>query len=276
MATQERIIVGAKTTKRKVKKRDSALAIRLQNLATSIFITGFTGTIVATRLFGATSGANVRPQLSVSDLGYASQYSVTHSSSTNNAQMQLQKTRGLLLELRNTIDLMNDSSSDDKQQLQIQARNIARSLSVIARIVPATPVRDQAYAAQGICAQAAEAAVLFLSATPGSLANGAAIGIQGPSGSHDFSFASGTSQVGLIQAINSFSKTLGVEAEQSFLNPQRVEIRSLEVGADEFVQISRLTGGVYVLLSPVGGQFSNDFKDYGKNAITLQNISDKQ
>ncbi|MCH8823800.1 MAG: hypothetical protein IH984_09870 [Planctomycetes bacterium] len=274
MTTQKRSIVGKKTARLKAKKRDSALAIRLQNLATSIFITGFTGAIVATRLLGATSGANVKHRPLTSDLGVASQTFVADSSSTTNAQMQLQKTRGLLLELRNTIELMNDSSSEDKQQLQMQARNIARSLSVIARIVPTTPYRNRSFPAQGFCAQSAEAAVLYLSATIGSLANGAAIGIQGTSGSHDFSFASGTSQAGLIQAINSFSKTLGVEAEQSNLNPHRVEIHSLEVGADEFVQMSRLTGGVYVFTSPMGGQFSNDFKDYGKNAITLQNISD--
>ncbi len=274
MTAQKRISVDKTMTKRKIRKRDSALAIKLQNIATSIFITGFTGTIVATRLLAATSGANVKHQPSTLDSGFPSHNSVVDTSTAEHAQMQLQKTRELLLEMRKTIDLMSDSSGDDKKQLQMQARNIARSLSVISRIVPSTPVRGQSYPAQGLCAEPAEAAVLFLSATTGSLANGAAIGIQGTNGSHDFSFASGTTQAGLIQTINSFSKALGVEAEQSDMNAHRVEIRSVETGADEFVQMARITGGAFVVSSWNGSYDSDDLKDYGTNAITLQNVAD--
>lgn len=274
MTAQKRIRVGKKTNKRKAKKSESALAIRLQSLATTIFITGFTGTIVATRLLATTSGANTKQKAAAPNISLVSHNKVVDSSSTNNAQLQLQKTRALLLELRNTIDLMNDSSSDDKQQLQMQARNIARSLSVISRIVPTSPVRSKSYPTQGFCAAPAEAAELFLSATIGSLAIGASISIQGPNGVQDITFASGTSQAGLIQAINEFSKTLGVDARQSDLNPHRVEIRTIEAGADEFVQISRMTGGAYVYSTPMGGEFSSDLKDYGKNAITLQNTSE--
>lgn len=274
MIIRERIALGRKKTNLKAKKPESALAIRIQNIATSILITGFTGTIVAARLLAATSGTNVKQQPSTLDLGFPSHNSVKHTSSANNAQMQLQETRKLLIEMHSIIDLMSDSSGDEKQQLQVQARNIARSLSVITRIVPSNPVGYQSYPAQGFCVEPAEAAVLFLSATTGSLENGAAIGIQGSSGEQDFTFASGTTQAGLIQAINSFSKTLGIEAEQSDQNPYRVEISSLEVGADEFVRMLRFTGGAYVFLSPLGGELSDDLKDYGKNAITLQNISD--
>jgi hypothetical protein len=61
--------------------------------------------------------------------------------------------------------------------------------------------------------------------------------IHGTEGIQEFTFASATAQADIISAINTFTNALGVVAEQSPSNPDRVAIRSVMTGADAFVSL---------------------------------------
>ncbi len=129
-----------------------------------------------------------------------------------------------------------------------------------------------------MCAAPAVAAVTFLS-TNSSLNNGGkgalTIEITGNDGTQQFTFASGTSQSGIIAAINSFTKATGVEADQSKMNPGRVEVRTVETGADSLIRLWTLNGPKLIFAEPIGGPRLGDLKDYGTNALVLRAAKDK-
>ncbi len=130
-----------------------------------------------------------------------------------------------------------------------------------------------------MCAAPAAAAVTFLftSSTYSNGGKGALwIEITGNDGSQQFTFASGTSQSSIIAAINSFTKATGVEAEQSRINPLRVEVRTVETGADSLIRLRVLLDGPDLIFAePIGGPALGDLKDYGANALVLRAVDDE-
>lgn len=240
---------------------------RLQRIATGIFVAGFAGTIAASRLLPpAQAGSN---ESNVGDALLITNNTSNHAINNVKVHAAMYESKQLMQDLIHTIDKARLSNGAIKEESMMRARNIARSLAAINNISRAYSMNDAKLLGEEICAAPAEAALVHLSTGQYSLSSGIVIRIQGISGTEQFSFASGSSQANIINAINSFSKTLGVEAEQSGINPARVEVRSIEVGADSLV---RMWGNAVVFSQATGGPPLADLKDYGKNAITLQAI----
>jgi flagellin len=97
--------------------------------------------------------------------------------------------------------------------------------------------------------------------------------ITGTQGVQQFTFASGTLQADIINAINTFSDALGVSAIQNTTDTNRVQINSTEFGSDEFVRVKVLEGTSANLLAStaVAATSSQDLKDEGRDAIVLIN-----
>ena len=129
-----------------------------------------------------------------------------------------------------------------------------------------------------MCAAPADEAVAFLS-TNLTYANGGkgslTLEITGNEGTQQFTFASGTSQSSIIAAINSFTKTVGVEAEQSTMNTGRVQMTSVDPGTDSLIRLRVLNGPDLIFAEPIGGPALGDLKDYGANALVLRALDDK-
>lgn len=72
--------------------------------------------------------------------------------------------------------------------------------------------------------------------------------------SFQLTFASGTTQLNVIGAINSFSWIIHAEAMSNPADPDRIEIRSTYDGADAFITVQQLTiDDPLVFLEPTGG-----------------------
>lgn len=122
----------------------------------------------------------------------------------------------------------------------------------------------------------AQTAAVFLS-TGANLQNGGdgsiTFEITGNSGVQQFTFASGTTQTAIIDAINTFKDSLGVSATQSADNNNRVEIRSTRYGSEQFVRVKVLEGSTTNLLASTaaGATSSTDLKTEGRDAVVLIN-----
>ncbi len=122
----------------------------------------------------------------------------------------------------------------------------------------------------------AQTAAVFLS-TGANLQNGGdgsiTFEITGNSGVQQFTFASGTTQTAIIEAINTFKDSLGVSATQSADNNDRVEIRSTKYGSEQFVRVKVLEGSTANLLAATaaGATSSSDLKTEGRDAVVLIN-----
>ncbi|MHC4991311.1 MAG: flagellin, partial [Planctomycetota bacterium] len=99
------------------------------------------------------------------------------------------------------------------------------------------------------------------------------IEITGNDGIQQFTFASGSSQANIVSAINTFKDSLGVSATQAAGDTDRVELRSLGFGSDEFVRVRVLEGTTNDLLADTvaGATNTNDLKDAGRDATFLIN-----
>ncbi len=255
------------------------IATRLQRLATGIFVTGFAGTVVASRILAPFSGGSRSGGVPNAGHRYAAdprtEWGRTHSYSTRSG---FQKTQALLIELRAALQAARTADDTVGSSARARAREIARSLALIDRAVSqATPYEAQP-APFGMCAALAVAAVTFLS-TNCTYSNGGkgalTIEITGNDGTQQFTFASGTSQSGIIAAINSFTKATGVEADQSKMNPGRVQITTVDPGADSLIRLRVLGGPDLIFAEPIGGPALGDLKDYGANALVLRAVKDK-
>lgn len=125
---------------------------------------------------------------------------------------------------------------------------------------------------------AAETAEVYLSTGSGNFNNndnGAiTIEVTGNAGTQQFTFASGTTQTDIMSAINSFSGQLGVNASQSATASGRVEMRSTEYGADEFVRVKMLNnnGGQDIIYSSASDATADaEYQDDGGDATILIN-----
>jgi flagellin len=120
----------------------------------------------------------------------------------------------------------------------------------------------------------AQTAEVFLS-TNATLTNGGngsiTFEITGVKGVQQFTFASGTSRASIVSAINTFKEALGVSASTS--GASRVEISSVTFGGDEFARAKILEGTTANLVfdAAVAGTASQDFKDFGRDAVILIN-----
>jgi len=98
--------------------------------------------------------------------------------------------------------------------------------------------------------------------------------ITGTKGVQQFTFASGTSQADIVDAINSYKDQLGVSAAQDTTDTARVVIRSTSYGSDAFVRTKELSNqGVtdFVFASAAATSATNDLKQFGRNATVLIN-----
>ncbi|MEE8153835.1 MAG: hypothetical protein V3T53_02620 [Phycisphaerales bacterium] len=186
----------------------------------------------------------------------------------------MQETRRLLIALRRAVEAVGAADDTSRLQAQARAREIARSLAVIDRIVDAAEFPNGRSVAFGLCASPAEPAVAYLS-TSDFLQLGIVISIHGTEGVQGFAFISGSSQGGIIKAINAFTRTTGVEAEPSDQNASRVELRTIEAGSDAFLRVHRIDGNNVIFAEPIGGPALGDLKDYGANALVLRAVVDE-
>ena len=245
------------------------IATRLQRLATAIFVTGVAGSVAATRIMAPIHGVSDPRPLTDSRADWGQ----THSYSTPSG---LQQTRALLIELQATIQAARTVDDTAGSSARARVREIARSLALIDRAVSQATSYEAQPAPFGMCAAPAVAAVTFLSTTS-TYTNGGkgalSIEITGNDGTQQFAFASGTTQSSIIAAINSFSEATGVEADQSKMNPGRVQITTVDPGADSLIRVRVLLGGPDLIFAePIGGPALGDLKDYGVNALVLRAV----
>ena len=227
----------------------------------------------------------------------------------NVAEGGLQEINNLLLEVQSlVVQTANDAgmSPDEKTANQIQIDSILQSIDRVAGATSFNGLKllngNFDYTTSGVAsaitdltinsarlsdtpgafmqisidvAQSAQTAAVYLSTT-GTLTNGGngAITFEftGVDGVQQFTFASGTDQSDIINAINTFSGALGVSAGQS-LNADRVEIRSTGFGSDNFVRVKTLEGTADQLLATTsaGATTASDLKDDGRDASVIIN-----
>lgn len=252
----------------KLQVHQNDLRGRLQRIATGIFVAGFAGTIAASRMLPPAHAGSHKS--SVGDALFITNNTSNHANNNAKVHAAMYESKQLMQDLIQTIDKARLSNGAIKEESMMRARHIARSLASINRFCQANSINDIKLFGEGSCAAPAAAALVHLSTGQYSLSSGIVIRVQGIGGTEQFSFASGTTKLNIINAINSFSKTLGIEAGESMDNPARIEVRSTEVGADGIV---RMWGNAVVFSQATGGPPLADLKDYGKNSITLQNIS---
>lgn len=103
------------------------------------------------------------------------------------------------------------------------------------------------------------AAELFIETGAYLIGNGQSILLEfcGEAGCQQFEFASGSAQSNIIAAINTFMASIGVHAEASLQNPQRIRVSSSMAGDDAFVSVTQVSNRPPRLFSTsIGGAAS--------------------
>jgi flagellin len=98
--------------------------------------------------------------------------------------------------------------------------------------------------------------------------------ITGVDGVQQFTFATGTAQADIVNAINSFKDAMGVSAAVSTVDSDRLELRSLNFGSNGFVRIKELdapSGSDFIYASAAAATGTADLKDFGRDATLLIN-----
>ena len=158
--------------------------------------------------------------------------------------------------------------------LQRNLRKTEAALAEIARITGVSDLRALRALDDLLC-QSAQAAMVFLSTgyafSSGSDDGSITIEVSGKDGMQQFTFASGTTQVNIITAVNSFRDIMGVSATASVIAPLRVEFRALEASSTHFVRIKELNGlpNDFIFASALATSALDQFKDVGQSLITL-------
>lgn len=260
------------------------LASRLQRIATAIFVAGIAGTVAASRM---TRGINSASNGFV-PAGSSSEIVVVTNEASKREQAKLaaanfRYTQQLLNELVEQIRNMPVNEGHQRDIAMKRARTISRSLQVFDNISNMPTIRMAEGVVLNMCAAPGEAAVTFLSTGAvylgGPTNTGAlTINLAGNNGVQQFTFASGTLQSSIINAINSFTEQTGVEASQSIENNSRIQMNGVDIGSESLVHVRELDGPSrdnFIFAQAIGGIALDDLKDYGKNALTLQAIQDK-
>ncbi len=271
--------LNAKPTSAKARRLTSGcrpeVATRLQRLATGIFVTGFAGTVVASRVLAPITAAGGGGHASVPPPNFDAPVKLVSSGQANDsASTRMQETRRLLVALRRAVEAVGAADDTSRSLAQARAHDIARTLAVIDRIVDAADLPNDRSVALGQCAASAEPALAYLQ-TSDFLPLTVYFSIHGTEGVQSFWFISGSPQGSIIKAINAFTKTTGVEAEPSDQNPSRVELRTIESGSDAFLRVHRIDGNNIIFAEPIGGPALGDLKNYGANALVLRAIVDE-
>lgn len=101
------------------------------------------------------------------------------------------------------------------------------------------------------------------------------IEVTGSEGVQQFTFASGSTQTQMVNAINTFTDAMGVSAA---VDGDRIELRSTQFGGEEFVNVKVLEAddafdSDFLFLSSDDGAEvgSSQLKDFGRNATVLIN-----
>lgn len=248
------------------------VATPFQRLATGIFVTGFAGTVVASRVLAPLNAVGGGGHVSAAPSNFDAPVKLASSEqSGDSASVRMQETRRLLIELRQAVQDIAVADDTSRMKSQARAHEIARSLAAIDRVVSAAELPNARSIALGQCAVPAEPAVAYLH-TSDFLQMAVYLSIHGTEGEETFRFLSGSSQGSIVRAINAFTQSTGVEAEPSNQNASRVELRTVEHGSDAFLRVHRIDGNNIIYAEPIGGPALGDLKDYGVNALVLQAV----
>jgi hypothetical protein len=91
-----------------------------------------------------------------------------------------------------------------------------------------------------------------------------AIEIGGTLGTQEFALASGAAQASIIAAINTFAGSVGVAADPTPANPDRVRLTSLGEGPAAFVSVQQIDTGVAIVYAdPTKGEAQTALTAYG-------------
>lgn len=253
----------------------SVVPDRLQRLATALFVTGFAGSVAATRIMAPFNGAAGRLGTYRTDQAHAA---FPDKLRRQGSPPELQQTRALLVELQALLQAPRTAPDALGNDVRARAREITRSLALIDRAVNQATSHEAQSSPLGMCAAPADEAVALISTNAVYLNGGngsLTIEIAGNEGAQQFTFASGTTQASIVAAINSFTQMTGVDADQSKTNPGRVEMTSVDTGVDSLIRLRVLNGPDLIFAEPIGGPPLGDLKDYGANALVLRAIDDK-
>jgi flagellin len=228
----------------------------------------------------------------------------------NVAEGGLQEINNLLLELQSLVGSSANEAGVSEEELQANQLQIDSILQTIDRLANATSFQGTKllngnfdYTTSGVGAEitdvsvnsarlsdasgsfinvtvdvltSAQTGVVYVS-TGTTLDNGdngsITFEITGSKGVQQFTFASGTTQANIINAITTFADALGVSAIADPDDANRVQINSTEFGSSEFVRVKILEGTTDTLIfdASTGGNDSADLKDYGQDATVLIN-----
>jgi len=214
---------------------------RLQHLGTATLVVGFTGAVVASRVL------------------------------PRQAADPMDESRRLMRQAQQDIAAARAIAADPASGAGV--RQIDEALSEIARIT-AVADREALRTVDPEVCLSAQAAVVFLSTGPvydGGGQGSITLDISGNLGAQQFTFASGTSQTNLIEAINTFKTALGIHAAQSDVDQHRVSISSMRMDSDAFVRIREVDGPSWdMIFASATSMFPlDDWTNFGRNAITL-------
>lgn len=228
----------------------------------------------------------------------------------NVAEGGLQEVSSLLLELQGLVSSSaNDAglSSEEKEANQLQIDSI---LQTIDRIANATSFQGSKllngnfdYTTSGVASTltdvtinaaklpsgegtyqtvtidvlaSAQTAAMFLSTGSTFDANDGntyTVEITGSVGTQQFTFASGTSQASIVNAINTFKDVTGVSASVGTTDTARIALNSSTFGSSQFVNVKKLEGDLddAIFDSEAGTSGSDEDKDFGRDATLLIN-----
>ncbi len=199
-----------------------------------------------------------------------------HAGTMLSAPQPLQRSGDLLVELQGLIRSEAAIARDNARRQTARQSEINVALREIDRIAATASRRafNQLYQemnAGGIGTPCDDPAELYLS-TGLTLTNGGSgaisLEIGGNDGVQSFTFVSGTSMASIITAINGFTDEIGVVATQSLENNQRVEFQSTDVGSQQLVMASQLSGpNPIIFAEAIRGRGFFELTDFGFDGI---------
>ncbi len=205
-------------------------------------------------------------------IGFAAAVVASRVTPRGHGTGSLDQTRRMLHQVRDEVRAARAVAPNPA--LQRNLRTTEAALAQIARVAGVNDWRALRALDDMIC-QSPETAMVFLSTSfnfSGGLNEGSiTIEVSGNDGVQHFTFASGTSQVNIITAVNSFREATGVSATVSVVDARRVEFRSLGFGSTHFVRVKELNDltNDFIFASAMSTTALDNYKDFGQNLITL-------
>ncbi len=204
-------------------------------------------------------------------IGFAAAVVASRVTPRGHGTGSLDQTRRMLHEVRDEVR----AARADAPNAALR-RNLWKTEAALAEIARITGVGDwRALRALDVICQSGQTAVVFLSTgsffSSGTDGGSITIEVTGVDGMQQFTFASGTSQVNIITAVNSFREIMGVSATTSVIAPLRIEFRSLGAFHSHFVSVEELNGlaNDFIFTSALSTAALQQGVDFGQDAITL-------